>query len=338
MLEKSLTKGSLDGTPAPALRGLVLGYRAFRFGERIPRRWLVAPDGVVKVILGFGGPLRLTDAVVEEPAVCATSIVSGIGATATVGEPLGPVCGVTLMLTPVAAYRLLGVPKQGPDGRNVDLVDLFGPQVERLIGKLMEFTDWGARFALLDKVLAGRLLVGPASAPEVIQAWRKLQRTAGRTPVRQLATEVGWSRRQLERRFLEQVGLPPKSLAQVLRLQEALRQRAGGLAWAEAAAVAGYHDQSHFARSFKAMVGCTPSSFFETHQAGIGRDGPLELLPQKETSKAAPRRDSAGVAFVQDPSGGRGDAMKRQTTGSFPRSSLSMRSRLNPAGPTSRTT
>ncbi|WP_404794648.1 AraC family transcriptional regulator [Streptomyces tendae] len=249
----------------------------------------MAPDGVVKVILGFGGPLRLADAVIGEPSVSATSLVSGIAATATVGERFEAVYGITVMLTPVAAYRLLGVPASALESRNIDLADLFGSEVERLVEKLAERPDWDGRFALLDRVLSGRLLSGPVSAPEVTQAWRELQRTAGRTPVRQLAAQVGWSGRQLERRFLEQVGLPPKSLAQVLRLQEALRQRADGLAWAEAAVVAGYHDQSHFARSFKAMVGCTPSSFFDPRASGVDRDGPLEVLPQQPMSEAAGR-------------------------------------------------
>ncbi|WP_244943303.1 helix-turn-helix domain-containing protein [Streptomyces inhibens] len=90
--------------------------------------------------------------------------------------------------------------------------------------------------------------------------WRELRRTIGRMQVGEPAAETGWSRRRPERRFREQVGLPPKQFAQVLRLQEALRLQDGGLPWA-AAAVAGYYDQAQFTRAFKDRVGCTPGRF-----------------------------------------------------------------------------
>ena len=79
--------------------------------------------------------------------------------------------------------------------------------------------------------------------------------------MREVAAHTGWSLRRLERRFGQQVGLPPHAAAGVLRLQRALALHAAGCSWARAAADAGYFDQSHFGRSFTAMVGCTPRQF-----------------------------------------------------------------------------
>ncbi|MFE7118465.1 helix-turn-helix domain-containing protein [Streptomyces sp. NPDC057654] len=254
------------------------------FGARGPGRWLVAPDGVVKIVLGFSGPLRVADAVRPTRPVTAISLISGVHATATVGEHAGPVHGVTVLLTPLAAYRLLAVPMAQLACRNVDVAELFGERLRRFAGRLAEAPTWGTRFALLDQVLTARLLSGPRCSPELAWAWRQLHRSAGRTSVRRLAAGTGWSHRQLERRFLEQVGLPPKSLAQVLRLQAALRYKKRGMTWAEVAAAAGYHDQSHFTRSFKAMIGCTPGRF-PAARAESGRGGPLDSLPDQFTSE-----------------------------------------------------
>lgn len=269
--------------PGPALRGQVLGYRGFRFGRRAPRRRLLVPDGLVKVMIGFGRPLRTTDAVDPRRSASAPSLVCGLRTTATVGSHAGGLDGVTVLLTPIAAHRIFGVPMSELGGQDLDPVELLGPWARRLVERLAECPGWESRFALLDAALADRLHEGPAYSPEVMGAWRELRRTSGRTPVARLAAEAGWSRRQLERRFLAQVGLPPKQVAQVARLQRALRLRRSGSPWSAVAAEAGYHDQPHFNRHFTSMVGCPPGRFWSAR--GQSRPGdPLDFLPDHVTS------------------------------------------------------
>ncbi|MFI1964577.1 helix-turn-helix domain-containing protein [Streptomyces pathocidini] len=229
-------------------------------------------------MFGFSGPLHVTSVLDPARSVAATSMVIGVHATATLSEYTGPVHGVTVILTPLAAYRLATVPMAGFACRTVDLADLLGARLRAFVHRLAEYPDWHSRFAMLDRLLAVRLFSGPAFSPQIDWAWRTLLRTAGRTPVGQLANEAGWSRRQLERRFLQQVGLPPKSLAQVIRLQAALRHHRRGLTWADVAGTAGYHDQAHFTRSFKAMIGCTPGQF-SAIWADTKDHGPLDVLP-----------------------------------------------------------
>nr|UNQ78287.1 AraC family transcriptional regulator [Microbispora sp.] len=240
------------------------------------------PDGFVRVVFVFSGSLRLVDTVSPAQAVTVSSVISGVRATAMLAERAGPLRGVTVMLTPLAAYQILSVPMTELASRIVDFADLFGPLAGDCSERLASCPDWDSVFALLDEALHAQLMVGSENSPEVAAAWRHLHRTSGRMPVRQLADEAGWSRRQLERRFQEQVGLSPKSLAQVLRLQEALRHKRRGMEWAEVAVAAGYHDQPHFARSFKAMIGCTPGRFSATW-AEAEPAGPLDALPATMT-------------------------------------------------------
>lgn len=258
----------------------ILGYRGFRAGEGRTGRHLVTPDGMVRLVFGFGSPLRVANALDPRQSVTAASLVVGVRTTATLGEYIGPVHGVTVLLTPLAAYRLTAAPMEAWACRTMDLADALGARLRNFVDRLAAYPDWHSRFAVLDRLLAVRLLSGPPCSPRVDWAWWKLHHTAGRIPIRQLATETGWSHRQLERRFLQQVGLPPKSLAQVLRLQEALRHRRHGLTWADAAGAAGYHDQAHFTRSFKAMIGCTPGRFSGV-RAAFREHGPLDALPDQ---------------------------------------------------------
>ena len=78
-----------------------------------------------------------------------------------------------------------------------------------------------------------------------------------------VATVAGVSRRHLERRFQDVVGLSPKRFARIARFQHALRTFERGAPerrGAATAAVCGYADQAHFNRDFAQFAGETPQS------------------------------------------------------------------------------
>ena len=112
----------------------------------------------------------------------------------------------------------------------------------------------------------------PAPAPEVAWAWRRLRSTSGGVPIRELAQQVGWSHRHLVGRFREQVGLAPKSVARVLRLQRSLvLLERSGESLAGVALAAGFCDQAHMNREFRALAGCTPTEWLGARlPAGAG--------------------------------------------------------------------
>ncbi|MHA6757629.1 helix-turn-helix domain-containing protein [Streptacidiphilus sp. PAMC 29251] len=262
----------LERPAAHELRGKVLGYRGFHFHAIEPRRRLLVPDGVVKVMLGFGDPLRVLDSCDPTRAWSGTSLASGARTTGAIGEHTGLIHGVTVLLSPLAAYRLFGVPMSEWAELSVPPEDLRRLPWAELPERLAQLPDWHSRFALLDRVLGTALDSGPAVSPEVTWAWRTLQGTCGRIRVEELAAQTGWNRRHLERRFRGQTGLTPKGAAQVMRLQAALRLKEAGASWADASTQAGYYDQPHFDRVFKTMTGRTPSAFQSERMAASPHD------------------------------------------------------------------
>jgi AraC-like DNA-binding protein len=79
--------------------------------------------------------------------------------------------------------------------------------------------------------------------------------------VESLAGELGFSERQLRRRFHDAVGYGPKTLQRVLRLRRFLARAADGASetgLATAALDAGYADQSHLGRECRALTGLSP--------------------------------------------------------------------------------
>jgi AraC-like DNA-binding protein len=65
----------------------------------------------------------------------------------------------------------------------------------------------------------------------------------------------------VQRSFEREVGLNPKMLARIARVQRAMRiaDRSPTLSWSAVAAEAGYFDHSHLVRDFRQLVGCPPS-------------------------------------------------------------------------------
>ena len=80
-----------------------------------------------------------------------------------------------------------------------------------------------------------------------------------RVRIDRLADELGFSERQLRRRFDDAVGYGPKTLQRVLRLRRFLTSPGAGIA--VAAIDAGYADQAHLARECRALTGLAPSEW-----------------------------------------------------------------------------
>jgi AraC-like DNA-binding protein len=84
--------------------------------------------------------------------------------------------------------------------------------------------------------------------------------TAGLISVSSLAKRVNLSNRQLERRFLDTVGMTPKRFCRIRRFQRVLQAMEEPCAnWADAAVECGYYDQAHLIRDFRRLSGLTPA-------------------------------------------------------------------------------
>lgn len=171
-------------------------------------------------------------------------------------------------LSPLGAYALLGVPMNELSERIVDAVDLLGPAGRRLGEMVRAAPTWDRRFDLIDDFLLRRKDDGEdrrrhRPAPEVAWAWRRLVGTGGTAAIGRIAGDVGWSHKHLIAKFRQQVGLPPKSAARLIRFHRLLRRLDAHPppAWRQVAAECGYADQAHLIRDFREFTGDVPTRF-----------------------------------------------------------------------------
>ncbi|MFG1837620.1 helix-turn-helix domain-containing protein [Micromonospora sp. NPDC049175] len=299
------------GLPEISLRPFVDRYVGYRERADLPlvRR---EPAGVfVVLILGWGAPLEVTDPrSAERGASGVDSFVAGTFDGWCTTRTMGVGEGVELLLAPLTARRLLGLPLSELTNRAVGVGQLPGRWLDRLRGQLADAATWPERFALLDRVLTGRLAASPPVDAQLDWAWRWLVASGGQEGVGVLADELGWSRRHLASRFRQEIGLPPKMVARLLRFQHACTTlsdvgshavlapgarppsdagpsaadadpsgpgpsatssgRAHAVDWAAVAARCGYYDQSHLIRDFHQFAGATPTALLAARSTLAG--------------------------------------------------------------------
>ncbi|MEU4402622.1 helix-turn-helix domain-containing protein [Micromonospora orduensis] len=261
------------GLPEARLRPFVDRYIGYRERADVPLVRRETAGVFVVLILGWGAPLDVTDPRSAERGVrMVDSFVAGTFDGWCTTRTVGVGEGVELLLSPLTARRVLGLPLGELTNRAVGVGQLPGGWLDRLRCRLADAPDWPRRFALLDTALAARLAASPPVDARLDWAWRWLVARGGQGGVGTLATELGWSRRHLAARFRQEVGLPPKTAARLLRFQHARAALAGADAasgtasagrvvdWAEVAARCGYYDQSHLIRDFHQFAGATPAA------------------------------------------------------------------------------
>lgn len=210
------------GLPDVRLRPFVDRYVGYRERADVPLVRRESAGVFVVLILGWGAPLDVTDPrSAERGATKVDSFVAGTFDGWCTTRTVGVGEGVELLLAPLTARRLLGLPLSELTNRAVGVGQLPGRWLDRLRGRLAEAAGWPERFALLDRVLAGRLASSPPVDARLDWAWRWLVAGGGQEGVGVLADELGWSRRHLASRFRQDVGLPPKMVARLLRFQQA---------------------------------------------------------------------------------------------------------------------
>jgi AraC-like DNA-binding protein len=255
--------------PSDALKPFIQSFRLIEYGQSHADEHLPHPG--ISVILHFAGGTILDGSTVAPGAA-----ITGLWSRPRSHRHLPGSRLAIVSFTFAGAAALLGSP-MGELRNSTWPVDTLGGSYRwgSLIERLSEANDAAARFAVLDKFFRDRRS-DRAIDPLANAAAHRIAAAEGRVPTGRLASASGLSESAFVRRFRDQIGASPKTFASVIRLQRVLRMGPTSPDLTTLAMDAGYYDQSHFIRDFRAMTGQAPGRFFRgepTSRAGILQSG-----------------------------------------------------------------
>ena len=264
--------------PSSPLRPYIVGgYQGWREdAKRIVRRREI-PSSSVAWIVNLGRPFHLLDPNELEASPRALgSFVAGLHESYALVESPGSTRCIQVDFTPIGARLFFGVPMGSLTNLVVDDGDVLGEGAGLLVERLCEARDWPRRFSILESYISGRILAANPPAEGVVWAWNQLEASGGQVGIGGLSSEIGCSPKHLIAQFRDHVGVPPKTLARILRFRKALNllEANAQIRWVDVALRSGYYDQAHLIRDFRGFTGCTPTEYLgRMLPDGGGNDG-----------------------------------------------------------------
>lgn len=172
--------------------------------------------------------------------------------------PRHNVC-IRISLHPGAMYRLGKIPLFEYSGQGLDSHAVFGAELEPLLDKLRHAKTFEGMHEILELFLLKKAYSSKDSHP-IDSLIAKLLTISDHMLIDEIAWQANMSMRQLERVFLQRVGLSPKFYQRLGRFARAyfLREQNPQMTWTQIAYQSGYYDQMHFIRDFKQFAGTTP--------------------------------------------------------------------------------
>lgn len=179
-------------------------------------------------------------------------------------QPTGYVNTFAVRFYPYGFANFVSTPIKKLANRETPLEELFGKKQSRELAKKIErAADTKKRIKIVEAFLLNKLKDKSTIDNIVKTTIDTMLLTKGSTSIRAVLKNDLSKRRKLEREFLKKVGISPKKLGKVIRLQAVLRMLLNrkSESLTKVAYDNEYYDQAHFTKDFKEFTGTTPKAF-----------------------------------------------------------------------------
>lgn len=221
----------------------------------------IVPDGCCELIVHIGRPYSEIAAggraQIQPQALFAGQLTLPLRLKAGPGAHV-----LGLRFRPESAMRYAGRGVSKYTNRRTDLAEICGrPPVRALLAAIRDAPSDEARSCVVEAHVSADIARRCVERDMVIEA--SVRRIVAGDRVAVACENSGLSARQFQRRFLDVVGLAPRTLRAVLRLQSLFHPHEATHAktWTRAALAAGFYDQPQMTRDFRKYVGCSPMEF-----------------------------------------------------------------------------
>lgn len=235
------------------------------------QRQRIIPDGCLEMAFILGDDIKRytsKDKFIIQPRV----MVLGQITEPFFIEPTGYVNCFTVRFYPYGFANFVSTPIKDLANKETPLTLLFGEETAKELGqKITEAKDTKARIEIIENFFFKRMNNRVSIDGIVKKTIDTMFLTKGNISIKAALNNDASKRRQLERKFTKQIGISPKQLGKVIRLQTALKMmlKQQHESLTTIAYDSDYYDQAHFTKDFKEFTGTTPKEFFEDEEMAL---------------------------------------------------------------------
>ena len=231
--------------------------------EAEPVKQRIIPDGCMEMIFHYGDLYKQyfsNGSSIIQPKC----FVFGQITTLLEIEPTGVTGIFAVRFKPNGLTPLISMPLSEMENRAVSLSELFGENGTDLEKKVLKAKHNVDRIKIIESFLLGRLMTTEAVDRIAKESVEIITQLKGQLTVDELTEQIKINRRQLERKFSSAIGLSPKQLSKIIRLQATLKMLANNqfTSLTSLAHEGDYYDQAHFIKDFKEFTCISPKKFF----------------------------------------------------------------------------
>lgn len=228
-----------------------------------PEKQRIVPDGCMEMIFHYGDLFKQyfeDGKYISQPK----SFVFGQITYPLDIESTGEIGIFAIRFHPEGFAPFATIPIYDMENRAVPLQELFGKEGLLLEKEVLNALTNEDRVKIIESFLLNKLIV-PESIDRVTKSSVEIiMRLNGQLSVDELAEDLNINRRQLERKFSSVIGLSPKQLSKIIRLQATLKMLENNqfTSLTSVAYEGNYYDQAHFINDFKEFTGVSPKKFY----------------------------------------------------------------------------
>ena len=187
---------------------------------------------------------------------------------------------ISVRFQPGALFKFLKVPMKEFLHKNEDAELVLGHEVCTLNDQLANAGSYENMLSFIEEFLWKKIQLLKENIHPVDKIGQLILKSPQQFSLDKFAREACLSASQLERRFVQQMGVPPKFYARICRFYQAytMKQRNPVLSWLDIALETGYNDYQHMVKDFKAFSDCTPNQLIL--EASVSPEQHLSLNPK----------------------------------------------------------
>ena len=228
----------------------------------------VIPDGCIEMFFILGDDVKRftsdTNFIIQPRAMVFGQITEPYYI-----QPTGEVSTFAIRFYPYGFANFISTPISELADKETPLSALFEEEEAKALEReIIEASSTLSRIEAVENFLLTKLKDQSIRDNIVKTTVDTLIRTKGNEAINSILKADLSKRRSLERKFSKEVGISPKQLGKIIRLQAALKMMLNkkGEKLTQIAYESEYYDQAHFIRDFKSLTGTNPKEYFSDDQ------------------------------------------------------------------------